>query len=244
MKVAERISKLAFDKYEKRLEKSFIKAARAEAIQALALYFEYDLDNNWSSNFYVCDLYNSEEDDDDWAADWYDDEVIEGPSFAATQAVYQSGFDDTPKALGTTLYMVARTVAAFGRCFDKHATPGPAICIAFHDQTPIMRLSEPSENRKPLPRKPVKVRPRQELDEVAMYVMRHYLNIMSAEDRAAISGFCVPDELPDQYMQCIIDKLIAERPGEVFINRCPKCQSLCRTPQATQCPQCVHRWSS
>jgi hypothetical protein len=37
---------------------------------------------------------------------------------------------------------VARTVAAFGRALDREPVPGKAVCMAFHDQTPILSLQE------------------------------------------------------------------------------------------------------
>jgi hypothetical protein len=37
-------------------------------------------------------------------------------------------------------------------------------------------------------------------------------------------------------------RLLAEHPGEVLINRCPKCGGVARTPQAKQCRFCHHSW--
>ncbi len=37
-------------------------------------------------------------------------------------------------------------------------------------------------------------------------------------------------------------RLHAEHPGQVFINRCPKCGGVARTPQARQCRFCPHTW--
>lgn len=37
-------------------------------------------------------------------------------------------------------------------------------------------------------------------------------------------------------------RVLAERPSEVFLNRCPKCGGLTRTPRAKLCLHCGHDW--
>lgn len=138
-----KIGTLDFPSYQAALAESFAQAVeRAQVADALAMYFEYDLDNDWQSNFFLCGDYNPESaGDDDWACDWLDE--VSGPKFPAASEVYsENNFDRTPLAKGSTLYLVARTVAAYGRCLDKHPSNALAVCIAFHDQNPIMRLRE------------------------------------------------------------------------------------------------------
>lgn len=140
----QKIAALDFASYQAVLEDFFSKAvATAQAVNAQALYFEYDLDNDWQSNFFLCGDYNPESaGDDDWACEWLDE--VKGPEFPEAFDVYSdNNFDRSPLAKGSTLYLVARTVAAYGRCSDKHPSDSTAVCIAFHDQDPIMRLSEP-----------------------------------------------------------------------------------------------------
>ena len=38
------------------------------------------------------------------------------------------------------------------------------------------------------------------------------------------------------------DRILRERTSEVFLNRCPKCNALARTPQACLCLACGHTW--
>ena len=38
------------------------------------------------------------------------------------------------------------------------------------------------------------------------------------------------------------ERILHECSDEVFINRCPLCGTLARTPQARQCPKCFHSW--
>jgi len=116
--------------------------ARPTLSSARALYFEYELDNAWRGHFYLCDAYSPEADADDaWACDWIDD--ANGPSFrAASQLYLENHFDDTELAKGSTLYLVARTVAAFGRACTRLELPRIALCIAFHEQEPIVRIRD------------------------------------------------------------------------------------------------------
>lgn len=114
----------------------------AAAARARALYFEYDLDNDWGGDFFLCERYAPESaGDDDWACDWLADSP--GPAFAEASKIYlENHFDRTPMAKGSTLYLVARTVASFGRsCGAIHVQP-PAVCIGFHDQSPVFRIRE------------------------------------------------------------------------------------------------------
>ena len=140
---AARIADLDFASYQRLLDPFVVDAAMgAEALKAKAVYFEYDLDNDWQSGFYLCGEYNPESaDDEDWACDWIED--FGGPEFPEASKIYRENyFDRTPIAKGSTLYLVARTVAAFGRCVVHTAPPNLTVCIAFHDQAPIVRILE------------------------------------------------------------------------------------------------------
>jgi hypothetical protein len=58
--------------------------------------------------------------------------------------LYMAGFDRPETAKGINLYLIARTVAVFGRCSERFKDINFAVCIAYHDQDPIMRIYEPS----------------------------------------------------------------------------------------------------
>ncbi|OCA90445.1 hypothetical protein A8F94_00710 [Bacillus sp. FJAT-27225] len=125
------------------LEKS-IKIAREQTIRAI--YFEYDLDNDWESAFFICEKYNQlEYEDDDWASEWTED--FDGPSLEQFGSIYElDGFDGNDAAIGSTIYLVARTVTAFARAYTLLSDESSiAVCIAFHDQDPIIRIKERSK---------------------------------------------------------------------------------------------------
>ena len=79
-------------------------------------------------------------DGDDWACDYIDHFDI-GP-FEPFGKLYIPGFDDTDLAKGVNSFLIARTVATFGRSSDKYASEDIALCMAFHDQDPIVRVYE------------------------------------------------------------------------------------------------------
>lgn len=115
----------------------------AHSASAKAIYFEYDLDNNWNSTLFICENYSPlEEDDDEWACEWIDE--INGPSLESFGKLYEShGFDDTNEAIGSTLYLVVRTVLAYMRAYHEvNASAIMNVCIGFHDQDPVMRINE------------------------------------------------------------------------------------------------------
>src|SRR5262249_27497376 len=96
----------------------------------------------WNGDFFLCQTYNKEVDgDDDWACDWSD--VIDGKTLSEFGRLYRPDFCKTAESRGINLYLIARTVATFGRCCDNYRTEPYAFCIGFHDQDPIMRISEP-----------------------------------------------------------------------------------------------------
>lgn len=79
----------------------------------------------------------------DWICTFYFSGIESSPDFSEASVFYlENHFDRTPLAKGSTLYLVARTIAAFGRCVKELEASGLTICIAFHDQTPITRISE------------------------------------------------------------------------------------------------------
>jgi uncharacterized protein YndB with AHSA1/START domain len=111
-----------------------------------AIYFEYDMDNQWESSFFLCTDYDQpEEENEEWACEWEID--LKGPSFLPFSELYElNGFDDDDFAMGSTMYLVARTVAAFAQAYDELSVKSHVpVCIAFHDQDPIYRILEVKE---------------------------------------------------------------------------------------------------
>ena len=132
---AERVKLIPLDSYKESMRIGLKEALKvAESEEAKAIYFEYDLDNEWDSQLYVCDDYMFLEVEDD---DWTDE--IEGPSLGELADIYgENGFDSNKKAVGITLYLIARTVCSFINARSGLQSNIP-ICIGFHDQDPIMR---------------------------------------------------------------------------------------------------------
>ncbi|PGO26251.1 hypothetical protein CN984_18235 [Bacillus cereus] len=136
---AERIKLIPLDLYKESMRIGLKEALEiAESEEAKAIYFEYDLDNEWDSQFYVCDDYIPlEEEDDDWACEWTCD--IEGPRSVELADLYgENDFDSDEKAVGITLYLIAKTVCSFISACSGVQSNIP-ICIGFHDQDPIIR---------------------------------------------------------------------------------------------------------
>lgn len=102
---------------------------------------------------------------------------------------------------------------------------------------------------------------KEELD----YVFNHYQHLTTPEEREALIGLIRmkgPSGHPNQRLgdlsenptvrklvalgdglrSAIVERIVREHPNEVFFNRCPKCQALCRTPKARQCRKCGHDW--
>jgi hypothetical protein len=46
----------------------------------------------------------------------------------------------------------------------------------------------------------------------------------------------------DAFRRLVCRRLLAERGADMFINRCPACGRVCRTPRAKQCFWCNHDW--
>lgn len=136
---AKRIKLIQLDSYKESMRRGLKEALEiAASEEAKAIYLEYDLDNEWDSQFYICEEYVPlEEEDDDWASEWTYD--IGGPRSVELADVYaENGFDTNEKAIGITLYLIARTVCSFMSVCSEVQSNIP-ICIGFHDQDPIMR---------------------------------------------------------------------------------------------------------
>ncbi|PEB59518.1 hypothetical protein COM79_02265 [Bacillus cereus] len=136
---AERIKAIDLESYKESIRVGLDAAVEmATNEEAKAIYFEYDLDNEWDSQFYICEEYfPMEEEYDDWASEWTYN--IEGPGSVELADMYnENGFDTSEKAIGITLYLIAKTLCSFISIRSEVQSNIP-ICIGFHDQDPIMR---------------------------------------------------------------------------------------------------------
>lgn len=141
--IAAKIDDIELTEYADELEEGLKRAyEEAEELGALAVYFDYDMDNQWNGAFFLCNEYTpEEEEDDDWAADC--DDELEGPAMPEMAELYAATFDASDKDRGINGYLIARTVAAFGRVVDSLPDPeNLAVCIGFHDQEGLLRIRE------------------------------------------------------------------------------------------------------
>jgi hypothetical protein len=117
---------------------------KASQTKTKAIYFEYDMDNLWKGNLFIHQTYNDESaQDDDWACEWI--EIIDGPinhNFANIYNRY-GGFEvESIQKIGTTFYLISRTVAAFGRAVNTLPLTSFPVCVGHHDQHIVTRIKE------------------------------------------------------------------------------------------------------
>lgn len=112
----------------------------------------------------------------------------------------------------------------------------------------------------------------QDLDEKTRYVFVNYQHLMTPHESAAYKSFIgnaksegtenqnlkafyqkrLISQEPEvislyemgfvNFAKTFVERLIKERGNEVFMNYCPKCSVLARTPKAKQCPKCFYSW--
>lgn len=110
------------------------------------------------------------------------------------------------------------------------------------------------------------------MDELASYIFNHYHHLLTPEERAAhrtILGERKSEHADSQAMKDALRKslvsadpkvlallrdgresfrertrnrVMREHAGEVFLNLCPRCGVLAKTPTAKQCPKCFFSW--
>lgn len=110
-----------------------------------------------------------------------------------------------------------------------------------------------------------------EIDELTHYVFHSYSSLMTMAEKGAYkalmverkaehSSDCIKTHLrarfgssePEvvrlldggarEFLIATRDRILRDHAAEVFLNRCPKCGALARTPQACLCPICNHTW--
>jgi hypothetical protein len=71
---------------------------------------------------------------------------------------------------------------------------------------------------------------------VAQFILRRHGIAGDAEAELALANGV------EAFRQRVCRRVLAERGAEVFVNRCPKCHRVVRTPQARQCFWCGFDW--
>ncbi len=46
----------------------------------------------------------------------------------------------------------------------------------------------------------------------------------------------------EHFCQNTVERVLRDNPNKEFLNLCPKCNSLARTPKSNQCPKCFYSW--
>ena len=110
------------------------------------------------------------------------------------------------------------------------------------------------------------------MDELTHYVIRYYPSLMtptesaaratifwagradasdSPERRRVIKERFISSDLdvqqlladgPEDCLYNIRNRILRDNADKVFLNYCPRCHGLARTPQAKQCPHCFFSW--
>ena len=111
-----------------------------------------------------------------------------------------------------------------------------------------------------------------EVDELTHYVFHNYSSLMTLAEKAAYkalilerkgqhsssedmkrllrgrSGMQEPEVVTllgkgaSEFLVATRDRILRDHKDQVFLNRCPKCGALARTPRACLCPSCNHTW--
>jgi uncharacterized C2H2 Zn-finger protein len=110
-----------------------------------------------------------------------------------------------------------------------------------------------------------------DLDELTRYIFHSYAWLMTLEEKAAYKALMLEQKADHSskdlkahlhermefdnpqvakllegdavtFVVTTRDRILRDHAGEVFLNRCPKCSALARTPKACLCPACSHTW--
>jgi len=135
------IRKMDFSNYIDHIAKGYNKAVCLQNNYPIkAIYFEYDMYNDWQTQCFLSDNYNNiQQLDDDWACSWCEDFFL--TDFEKLSEIYKKylrKFDTF-----VNLYLIVRTTLAFREAIGNNLNNNTAaICVAFHDQSIVTRLKE------------------------------------------------------------------------------------------------------
>lgn len=116
-----------------------------------AIYYEYNMLNDWASQFYICSQYNSiKENNDGWIKSFIPlGDELEGfePSsdshtpFEFSKVLFEC--KNIEERTAVEYYLAARTTALFGRAIACIDFGNIALCCGFHNQKIVTRMYEP-----------------------------------------------------------------------------------------------------
>lgn len=110
------------------------------------------------------------------------------------------------------------------------------------------------------------------MDELSRYVFNYYPNLMTVREKSAYkhliglkkADFAESEKLKnftekfwcsadpevlelleggeDLFFENVTKRILHQHQKEIFLNYCPKCGALARTPSAKQCSKCFYSW--
>ena len=143
-KMLKMINNVNLGNYEKSIEKAIPEAIEvAKEFDAKAIYFDYDIDNDWDSYLFICSDYNSVEDDNEgWSTKWVASintvSLYEYADIFLKEA--KQNFFESNEDTAILLMLIAKTNILFARAALKYKDCGFKICIGYHDQDIATRI--------------------------------------------------------------------------------------------------------
>ncbi|MCT3846076.1 hypothetical protein CMU30_03805 [Elizabethkingia anophelis] len=94
------------------------------------------------------------------------------------------------------------------------------------------------------------------MTDLEKLALRHHIHIGKTSDNSIMHKMLIekgwiqtnPDVLDllkngyEEFEMNVASRIMAETPEKVFLNSCPKCNKLARTPHAKQCRYCGYNW--
>ena len=79
-------------------------------------------------------------------------------------------------------------------------------------------------------------------ESIIDYVLKNYTEYISLLDYARLASTITDDYTKAMFRRELCERIMEKHKDSVFMNYCPVCGRLARTPRALQCPS-GHRWS-
>jgi hypothetical protein len=73
-------------------------------------------------------------------------------------------------------------------------------------------------------------------------VLQYHLYMLKPEDNLKIRQIMAVKGWHSEFELKVVQRIMTETPEKVFLNNCPTCSKLARTPYAKQCRYCGYTW--
>jgi hypothetical protein len=142
--IATEIARLDLDGYREAIAAMLERASRKWKGSQGAAYWEFNPEDRWSSHLFLCNSYNDEaEQDDDWASDFDEGSVEEGPAAPALARLYEPAWDSTRGIAARNLALIAITLEVVALVADRSWRLPIPLCAGYHDQDVVFRIMVP-----------------------------------------------------------------------------------------------------